>query len=57
MKSRDDYGITLRGPTRPDPSWQARTADAYGLEQFAIDWERRQSALSTEQDVGELGRT
>ena len=43
VKSRDDYGITLRGPTRPDPSWQARTADAYGLEQFAIDWERRQA--------------
>ena len=41
-KSREAYAITLRGPTRPDPSWHRRTAGAYGLEHFAIDWEREQ---------------
>ena len=41
-KSREAYAITLRGPTRPDPSWHKRTAGAYGLERFAIDWERQQ---------------
>ena len=42
VKSREAYGIALRGPTRPNLSWQKRTAGAYELEHFAIDWERRQ---------------
>ena len=42
VKSRDAYGIALRGPTRPNSSWQKRTAGAYELEHFAIDWERQQ---------------
>ena len=42
VKSREAYGIALRGPTRPNLSWQKRTVGAYELEHFAIDWERRQ---------------
>ena len=42
VKSREVYGIALRSPTRPNLSRQKRTAGAYGLEHFAIDWERRQ---------------
>ena len=42
VKSREAYGIALRGPTRPNLSWQKRTAGAYELNDFAIDWERRQ---------------
>ena len=42
MKSREAYAITLRGPTRPNLSWQKRTAGACELEHFAIDWARRQ---------------
>ena len=42
VKSREVHGIALRGPTRPNLSWQKRTAGAYGLEHFVIDWERRQ---------------
>ena len=42
VKSREGYAIALRGPTRPNLSWQRRTEGAYGLEHFAIDWERRQ---------------
>jgi transposase len=41
--SRDDYGITLRGPTRPVQGWQAHTDGAYDLSQFTIDWEQRQA--------------
>ena len=41
-RSREAFAITLRGPTRPDPSWHRRTAGAYGLERFEIDWERQQ---------------
>ena len=37
VKSREAYAISLRGPTRPDPSWQAHAVDAYGLDQFVID--------------------
>jgi transposase len=42
VKSRDDQGIVLRGPTRPDVSWQAQGGGAYSLDQFVIDWEQQQ---------------
>jgi transposase len=42
VKSHEDHDITLRGPTRPDPSWQSQVEGAYSLDQFAIDWERQQ---------------
>ena len=42
VKSRETYDIALRGPTRPNLSWQKRTTGAYELDDFAIDWERRQ---------------
>jgi transposase len=41
--SRDDHGITLRGPTRPIQGWQAHTDGAYDLSQFTVDWEQRQA--------------
>ena len=42
VHSRDEPGITLRGPTRPSPGWQMRVAGAYTFEQFTVDWERQQ---------------
>jgi transposase len=42
VKSREDHGIALRGPTRPDVSWQAQVEGAYRLDQFVIDWEQQQ---------------
>ena len=36
------YGITLRGPARPNPNWQARVEGAYPLAAFVVDWERQQ---------------
>jgi transposase len=41
--SQDDYGITLRGPTRPVQGWQAHPDGAYDLSQFTVDWEQRQA--------------
>src|SRR3989475_250219 len=42
VKSREDQGIALRGPTRPDVSWQAQGEGAYTVEQFAVDWDQQQ---------------
>src|SRR5215831_14051988 len=42
VKSREAHGIALRGPTRPDVSWQAQVEGAYRLDQFVIDWEQQQ---------------
>jgi transposase len=41
--SRDEHGITLRGPTRPVQGWQAHTDGAYDLQQFPVAWEQRQA--------------
>jgi Transposase DDE domain len=43
VASRDDHGITLRGPTRPIQGWQAQTDGAYDLSQFTVDWGQRQA--------------
>jgi len=42
VKSREDHGIALRGPTRPDVSWQTQVEGAYRLDQFVIDWDHQQ---------------
>ncbi len=42
ISSREQFGISLVGPGRPDVSWQARTEGAYHRYCFAIDWEQRQ---------------
>ena len=42
VHSRDEQGITLRGPTRPSQGWQMQVAGAYTIEQFTVDWEQRQ---------------
>ena len=42
VHSRDDQGITLRGPTRPSQGWQTQVEGAYTLEQFAVDWDQQQ---------------
>jgi transposase len=41
VKSREDHGIALRGPTRPDVSWQAQGNGSYSLDQFVIDWDHQ----------------
>ena len=39
--SQKDHDVMLVGPVRPDPSWQAKTAQAFAVSAFAIDWENR----------------
>jgi len=38
VESQDQHGITLRGPTRPTPGWQAQIAGGYTIDQFEVDW-------------------
>jgi hypothetical protein len=42
VKSREDQGIALRGPTRPAVSWQAQVEGASRLDPLVIDWEQPQ---------------
>jgi transposase len=42
VHSRDEQGITLRGPTRPSQGWQMQVAGAYTIEHFTVDWEQQQ---------------
>lgn len=41
ISSAHDHGITLIGPPRLNPSWQAKAAGGYELDRFEIDWNRR----------------
>lgn len=43
VKSREDYGIELLGPTRPDVNWQSRVEGAYRTDDFALDWEHQRA--------------
>jgi transposase len=38
VQSQDEYGITIRGPTRPSPGWQAQVEGASTVEHFEVDW-------------------
>ncbi len=42
VSSKRDYGISLVGPGRPDPSWQSKFEAAYDRYDFAVDWEQKQ---------------
>lgn len=42
VASQADHGITLRGPARPNPTWQSKVAGAYTLTDFTVDWVHQQ---------------
>lgn len=42
VRSQEDHGITLRGPTRPNPTWPAKVAGAYTVADCLVAWERQQ---------------
>jgi transposase len=42
VTSREAHGIMLRGPTRPNSSWQSQADGGYTVEHFSIDWARQQ---------------
>ncbi len=41
VKSLQDYGVDLFGPTRDDYHWQAREGTGFAAEHFVVDWERQ----------------
>ncbi len=41
VDSRTDYAVTLHGPVQLNRRWQASTPGAYGIDDFAIDWEAK----------------
>jgi len=43
VASRRDYGVELLGPTRKDQRWQARAGAGFGIEHFAVDFQRRKA--------------
>ena len=42
VRSQTEQGITLRGPTRENPSWQSKVKGAYAIEKFEVDWANEQ---------------
>ena len=42
VTSREAHGIMLRGPPRPNISWQSHVDGGYTVEHFSIDWEGQQ---------------
>ena len=41
VASRQRFGIDLVGPPRPDVSWQGRMERAFGVTDFAVEWDRQ----------------
>lgn len=41
ISSKQEHGISLLGPGRPDPSWQSKVEAAYDRYDFDVDWERK----------------
>ena len=38
VTSRQQYGVELVGPVRPNVSWQAKTPGGYDISQFTVNW-------------------
>ena len=38
VHGREELGIDLLGPPRPNPSWQARIEGGYDIDRFEVDW-------------------
>jgi transposase len=42
VTSDEEHGIELRGPTRPNVSWQSHVEGGYTVEHFEVDWAHQQ---------------
>jgi transposase len=40
VRGREQLGIDLVGPPRPNPSWQAKVEGGHTIDRFEVDWER-----------------
>jgi len=43
VAGREEYGVELRGPARPDYQWQARAQNGFALDDFHLDWDRERA--------------
>jgi transposase len=41
VRGREELGIDLLGPPRPNPSWQAKLEGGHTLDRFEVDWDAR----------------
>jgi len=41
VDSREELGIDLVGPPRPNPSWQGKVEGGYTLDRFEVDWDEQ----------------
>jgi transposase len=41
VRGREELGIDLVGPPRPNPSWQGKVEGGYTLDRFEVDWDAR----------------
>jgi hypothetical protein len=42
VRSREELGIDLLGPPRPNPTWQTKVEGGYSIDRFEVDWEYEQ---------------
>ncbi len=40
VRGREELGIDLLGPPRPNPSWQGKVEGGHTIDRFEVDWER-----------------
>jgi transposase len=60
IESRENRGVSVIGPVRPDPHWQARGEASCVAGRFEVDWENRQvkcPAGETASQWSDLSRT
>jgi transposase len=43
VTSREEFGLDLIGPTRPDDKWQAEAGAGFAMSNFTIDWEGQEA--------------
>lgn len=43
VESRRQFQVELLGPTRKDQRWQARAGEGFGIEHFAVDFQRQKA--------------
>jgi transposase len=46
VRSRQEYGVDLVGPTRADYHWQASAAEGFAAGDFRVDWEQQRLTCS-----------
>ena len=55
VSSRDQYGIEVIGPGRPDVKWQANTEQGIDTSQFVMDWEGQQAICPPSDNAVSVG--